>query len=253
MESGEDSATDIVGLQVITRKGRIGRIVQHDPSDELLEVKVEFEDDQVPVSDWLSSADIFAYRPDEPEAAAEEDFDGELYDFPEEEGAGDAHGFDEIPGGIAVDSGASDTVMSRKHLPGYVVKPSPGSQRGQRWGSASGHPIKNEGGVMYKFMLESGAVNKGKTQIGDVRRPLAAVSQLTKDARNIVFFSEGEDWIIPRSGPIADEILRLVKSIPAQEKIQMHAHKGTYRMRAWIVPETAPAKRPSRPFGRQEA
>ena len=153
-----------------------------------------------------------------------------------------------MPGGIAIDSGAADNVMAKKHLKGYIVKPSPGSKRGQRWGSASGHAIDNEGEVVYKFMVESGAVKKGKTQVGEVRRPLAAVSQLTKDQRNIVFFCEDEDWIIPRSDPITKEIIRLVQK--AKDKTKMYAHKGTYRMRAWMLPESSPAKG-SRPFGRQ--
>ena len=146
---------------------------------------------------------------------------------------------------------ASDNVMARRHLKGYTVKPSAGSKRGQRWGSASGHAIANEGEVLYKFMVESGAVNKGRTQVGEVRRPLAAVSQLTKDQRNIVFFCENEDWIIPRSDPRTKEIIKLVQSI--QGKTKMHAHKGTYRMRAWMVPENQSAKGLNRPFGRQEA
>ena len=155
------------------------------------------------------------------------------------------HGLEEIAGGIAVDSGASDNVMARKHLRGYKVRSSAGSRRGQKWGSASGHAIHNEGEVMYKFMSESGTVHKAQTQVGEVRRPLAAVSQLTKDQRNIVFFCENEDWIIPRSDPLTEELIKLVQKI--QKKTRMHQHKGTYRLRAWIVPEG------SRPFGRQGA
>ena len=71
---------------------------------------------------------------------------------------------------------------------------------------------------------------------------------MTKDRKNIVFFCEDEDWIIPRSDPITDEIIRLVKK--AKDKTQMHAHRGTYRMRAWMIPEEVPAKS-FRPFGRQ--
>ena len=39
--------------------------------------------------------------------------------------------------------------MARRHLQGYRVKPSIGSMKGQRWGSASGHSIKNEGEVLF--------------------------------------------------------------------------------------------------------
>ena len=138
--------------------------------------------------------------------------------------------------------------MAKRHLKGYTVRPSAGSKRGQKWGSASGHAIPNEGEVLFKFMTESGAVNKGRTQVGEVRRPLAAVSQMTKDRKNIVFFCEDEDWIIPRSDPITKEIIRLVQK--AKDKTKMYAHKGTYRMRAWMLPESSLAKG-SRPFDRQ--
>ena len=135
--------------------------------------------------------------------------------------------------------------MSKRQLADYVVRPSAGSRRGQKWGSASGHAIHNEGEVMYKCMVESGAIKRCRTQVGEVRRPLAAVSQLTKDETNIVFFCEGEDWIIPRSDPLTKQIIQLVQRI--KDKTKMHAHKGTYRMRAWMIPEKVPAST----FGRQ--
>ena len=100
----------------------------------------------------------------------------------EGDGIGAERGLTEIEGGIGIDSCASDNVMARGPLEGhgYKVRPSSGSRRGQRWGSASGHAIDNEWEVRYRFMTESGAVNQGTTQIGKVRRPLAAVSKITE-------------------------------------------------------------------------
>ena len=117
----------------------------------------------------------------------------------------------EIPGGIGIDSCASDNVMAKKMLPGYRVRPSAGSKRGQRWGSASGHGIRNEGEVTYRFMTEHGEVAKGTTQVGEVRRPLAAVSNLTKKGQKIAFFCDGHDWIIDRRDPVAEEIVKMVQ------------------------------------------
>ena len=259
-EEEEEEVQSIIGMKVMTKTGRIGRIITHDPNDELLELKVEFLDDALPSSDWFAETDLFGYSSDGNGSSPcngckgcsadsdDEGIDGYLMDFPEEDGAGDKHGLEEIPGGIAVDSGASDNVMARRHLADYKVQPSAGSRRKQKWGSASGHAIHNEGEVIYKCMVESGAVKRCKTQVGEVRRPLAAVSQMTKDQKNIVFFCEGEDWIVPRSDPLADEVIKLVRRIA--DKTKMHEHRGTYRMRAWMIPEKVSAKSLST-FGRQ--
>ena len=169
-----------------------------------------------------------------------------MYDLPTDDGVGTQYGLSEIPGGIGIDSCASDNVMARRMLPGYRVQPSPGSKRGQSWGSASGHSIDNEGQVVYQFMTEHGQVAQGETQIGEVRRPLAAVSKITKNG-NIAFFSEGEDWIISKKDPLASEILDLVQRVRAKTKV--HEHKGTYRMRAWLIPQGSAKSKPA-PFGR---
>ena len=179
-----------------------------------------------------------------------------LFELPTEEGIGAQYGLDEIPGGIGVDSCASSSVMARAMLPGYKVKPSAGSQRGQRWGSASGHTITNEGEVTYRFMTEKGVIKRGTTQVGEVKRPLAAVSDMT-GANQIVFFCEGEDWVIDRKDPVAEEMVKLAQK--AKQKTKMYQHKGTYRVRAWMVPgreaeeqQVKPrGKAANAPFGRQ--
>ena len=156
-----------------------------------------------------------------------------------------------MPGGIGIDSCASDNVMSKSHLPGYKVQPSEGSKRGQKWGSASGHSIRNEGQVSYNFMTEAGQVARGNTQVGEVKRPLAAVSKIT-EAGNIAFFADGENWLINQKDELAEEILELVRR--AKKKTMIHKHKGTYRMRAWLIPEGGTTEKNSRrPFGRQGA
>ena len=129
-------------------------------------------------------------------------------------------------------------------LPGYKVKSSAGSRRGQRWGSASGHSIENEGEVTYKFMTEGGVVKKGTTQVGEVKRPLAAVSDMTS-ANQIVFFCQDEDWVIDRRDPVADQMIKLAQK--AKEKTRMYQHKGTYRLRAWMVPGGEPEEESSQP------
>ena len=169
------------------------------------------------------------------ESGAVSDNDDVLFDLPTDEGIGNSYGLVEIPGGIGIDSCASDNVMHRDMLPGYKVRPSAGSRRGQQWGSASGHGIKNEGEVTYDLMTEHGDLSRGTTQIGKVRRPLAAVSNMTKRAKKIVLFCENDDWAIDRKDPIAAQIMELVAK--AKLKTKIHEHRGTYRMRAWLIPE----------------
>ena len=105
--------------------------------------------------------------------------------------------------------------------------------------------------MQYRFLGETGSISKGTTQVGEVRRPLAAVSRITA-ANNIGFFCQDEDWIIDKRDPVAAEIIKLVQK--AKMKTKMYQHKGTYRIRAWLVPENVKkedlAKRAS-PFGRQ--
>ena len=138
--------------------------------------------------------------------------------------------------------------MSRKHLKGFTVRPSEGSRRNQKWGSASGHSIRNEGEVSYRFLTEDGSMSRATTQVGDVKRPLAAVSRITQ-ANNIAFFCDDCDYIINRKDPVAEKIIELVKQ--ASLKTKMYKQKGTYRIRAWIVPESQKGgKKSSGPFGR---
>ena len=82
-------------------------------------------------------------------------------------------------------------------------------------------------------MVEGGAIRKGRTQVGEVRRPLAAVSEITK-SNQIAFFCQGEDWLIDRADPLAEQIVKLVQKVTKKTKV--YEHKGTYRLRAWMIP-----------------
>ena len=76
------------------------------------------------------------------------------------------------------------------------------------------------------------------------------MSKITK-AGQIAFFSQGEDWLIDKRDPIAIEILNLVQK--AKRKTKLYEHKGTYRLRAWMVPGNQTEKNivSTGPFGRQ--
>ena len=105
-------------------------------------------------------------------------------------------------------------------------------------------------------MTEDGAINKGTTQIGDVQRPLAAVSKIS-EAGNISFFCDangGSDYIKGLKDPVAQQILELVSKV--KKKTRMYKHRGTYRMRAWVLPEGSAGRKiasEASPFVRQGA
>ena len=107
--------------------------------------------------------------------------------------------------------------------------------------------------MTYRFMTEGGVVKKGTTQVGDVKRPFVAVPDMTA-ANQIVFFCEGEDWIIDRKDPVAKDLIKLAQK--AKAKTRMYQSKGTYRIRAWMVPggeseeEDSQPKGKAAPFGR---
>ena len=78
---------------------------------------------------------------------------------------------------------------------------------------------------------------------------MAAVSKIT-EAGNIAFFAEDENWLINMKDDVANENLELVRK--AKKKTKVHKHRGTYRMRAWLIPEGGTTKKSNgRPFGRQ--
>ena len=67
-------------------------------------------------------------------------------------------------------------------------------------------------------------------------------------ANQIVFFCDGEDWVIDRRDPVAAEMVRLAQR--AQQKTKMYQQKGTYRVRAWMVPGGEEEEKKSQPKGK---
>ena len=131
----DDDNQSLIGTMCVTKEGRPGKIAVFDPEDKLLELKIEFTDGQLPMHDWVSGDDVVAYDPDGQNTGEDEsEFDGDLNDFPEDDGIGSRYGLVEILGGIGVHSCASDSVMKRATLEqlGYEVRPSSGSKRGQK-------------------------------------------------------------------------------------------------------------------------
>ena len=62
--------------------------------------------------------------------------------------------------------------------------------------------------------------------------------------------SRAADWLLDKKDPIVQQILSLVRKV--KRKTQLYEHKGTYRLRAWMIPGNQNGNEVSTaPFGRQ--
>ena len=94
-----------------------------------------------------------------------------------------------------VDSGAADSVGSRKHARRCQVIPSQGSIAGVRYVSASGTVISNEGEKHVQVVTERGNKRTMNLQVANVHRVLLSVSKIC-DAGNEVFFNKDGGKIV---------------------------------------------------------
>ncbi len=93
-----------------------------------------------------------------------------------------------------VDSGASMSIAPPSMAKGVPIRPSDMSSQGRSYTSADGGRIENKGQQVLHITTDE--VKQGLTcyQIGEVHRPLMAVSQ-TCDAGNHVLFTSDGGWI----------------------------------------------------------
>jgi len=135
---------------------------------------------------------------------------------------------------FTVDSGAGETVMNKEELPGISLSPSPGSQRGQHYITASDERIPNEGeknfvgrlsawhkdsvGNWRKFENVGRGVN---VQIADVSHPLMAVKKLCTAEHRVVFDDEGSYAQNKKTG----------------EVIEIKEDRGEYILEMWVLDE----------------
>jgi len=128
---------------------------------------------------------------------------------------------------ITVDSGAGASVINPRDLPGVPLKPSPGSQRGQRYVGPGGEVIANVGQMEPSLRLPNGALGKIVFQGTAVRKPLLAVSDVNKKG-NMVVFDGPNSCIVPGNAPELAELRALIGKI--RGKVPLQAKNGVYTM-----------------------
>ncbi len=132
------------------------------------------------------------------------------------------------------DSGAVMSVAPASMAPGYHVKPSAGSLRGQHFVAASGTEIPNEGEQILPMQSGEGVWTQQRWQLADVTRPLLSVGEECDRNQYVIFGKTGG----------------IVLNLETGETRKFPRVNGAYEMEMWIPPPVN-AVSASTGFGRQ--
>ena len=142
-------------------------------------------------------------------------------------------GWEEIE--ITVDSGACDTVLPSRMLPGVKLEETEASRRGEEYEVANGHSMFNEGEKRCVMTTKGSSTPKGIVfQVSDVHKPLMSVGSMA-DA--------GFECLLGKYGGI-------MRDVDSGEMIPLERRGNLYHFKAWV--RTAEGLEDMRgPFGRQ--
>ena len=92
---------------------------------------------------------------------------------------------------LAVDSGASETVVNDDMLKTIQTQESAASRRGVEYEVANGVRIPNLGEKRFTGTSTEGISRKLTAQVCDVNKALLSVSKMTKNGNRVIFDSDG--------------------------------------------------------------
>ena len=92
---------------------------------------------------------------------------------------------------VAVDSGATESVIPDQLLVSIPTAPSAASRRGVEYEVANGQRVPNEGEKRFNAITEDGVDKKVVMQVCDVNQGLLSVSKMTAAGNRVVFDEEG--------------------------------------------------------------
>ena len=118
---------------------------------------------------------------------------------------------------LAVDSGATETVVSANDVPNIPVEEGAASKAGVKYAMANGEAIENEGEKLMLVNFAEGVERYLTAQVTDVSKPLLSVSQMVKAGNTVVFSPQGS-WIYEEE---------------SGEFMEMEESKGMYMLRVW--------------------
>ena len=131
----------------------------------------------------------------------------------------DAPQWEEIS--LAVDSGASETVIPEGTVKAAKLVQSEGSRRGVEYEVANGHRIPNLGQKTFKGLTEENLLRGITAQVADVNKPLLSVAKLVKSGNTVVFSPDGA----------------YVEDNETRERMWLTEAGGMYHLRMWVPAE----------------
>lgn len=133
---------------------------------------------------------------------------------------GEAPQWEEIE--LAVDSGASETVIPEDTVRAAELVPSEASRRGVEYEVANGARIPNLGQKAFQAVThEEGIVRSITAQVCDVNKPLLSVHKLVQSGNTVVFSRDGA----------------YVEDDTTKDRMYLREKGGMYMLRLWIPAE----------------
>ena len=119
---------------------------------------------------------------------------------------------------FAVDSGATETVLSEEMLPEVELKEGAASRRGVEYEVANGEKIPNLGEKKFRGTTVEGTARNITAQVCEVNKALLSVKKVMSAGNRVVFDSEGSY--------IEDKV--------THEKMWMVEDKGMFLLKMWV-------------------
>ena len=126
-----------------------------------------------------------------------------------------------------VDSGASNPVAPPQMAPNVPITPSPGSLRGQVYGTAGKEKLSNLGQQHIKACTAEGHETEVLFQIADVKKPLVSVSTICERGNRVLFGKSGG----------------VIQNITSGVETPFFKKNGVYVLDMWLQDEPAPFPR----------
>ena len=119
---------------------------------------------------------------------------------------------------LAVDSGASETVISEDMLPNIPIKQEDASRRGVQYEVANGVRIPNLGEKKFQWYSEEGTVRSITTQVCEVNKGLLSVRSVVEAGNRVAFDSTGS----------------YIEDKKTHERMYMRDEAGMYMLRMYV-------------------